>query len=73
MSKPDTDIPAFPYQFTGPDFAPRSQHGMQLRDYFAAKAMREIKWFLEDPTLLEEAANFCYQIADAMMKARSAK
>ena len=52
--------------------------GMDLRDYFAAKAMLMIPY----PSPLNEynekhfqdymkkASNFCYQIADEMMKAR---
>ena len=52
--------------------------GMDLRDYFAAKAMSMIPY----PSPLNEynekhfqdymkkASNFCYQIADEMMKAR---
>ena len=52
--------------------------GMDLRDYFAAKAMSMIPY----PSPLNEynekhfqdymkkASNFCYQIADEMMEAR---
>lgn len=39
--------------------------GMNLRDYFAAKAMTKVNWFKA-----EEAAKTCYEMADAMMKAR---
>ena len=41
------------------------REGMTLRDYFAAKAMREMNW--EDRKF---CANECYEIADAMMEAR---
>lgn len=44
--------------------------GMDLRDYFAAKAMNGM---LADPThdpYPEEAAKWAYKIADAMMEAR---
>lgn len=39
--------------------------GMDLRDYFAAKAMNEMTW-----QKYEVSARRCYEIADAMMKAR---
>jgi hypothetical protein len=41
--------------------------GMDLRDYFAAKAMQKITWKKGEET---EDAEDCYVIADAMMKAR---
>ena len=41
--------------------------GMNLRDYFAAKAMQKITWKKGEET---EDAEDCYVIADAMMKAR---
>jgi hypothetical protein len=47
------------------------QNGMDLRDYFAAKAMQGLlsttkdeQWFCED------VSELCYEMADAMMKAR---
>ena len=53
------------------------EDGMDLRDYFAAKAMQIVgkNWCLveyskDDKRMDESVANFCYQIADAMMKAR---
>lgn len=54
---------AFPTQLHGGD-------GMTLRDYFAAKAMQGI---VSDPDLtmgMEKVAEWAYQQADAMMKAR---
>lgn len=48
-------------------------NGMDLRDYFAAKAMEA---FLTDLThkhevfLLDEVADTAYEMAEAMMKAR---
>lgn len=39
--------------------------GMDLRDYFAAKAMQQMNWLNADISAEE-----CYRIADAMMKAR---
>ena len=41
--------------------------GMDLRDYFAAKAMDKIVWGLDNKN---ECAKFVYEISDAMMKAR---
>ena len=54
------------------------ESGMTLRDYFAVKAMQgkianSGSWFTASPvhekTLLHDA-QFCYEIADAMLKAR---
>ena len=54
------------------------ESGMTLRDYFAAMAMQgkiacSENWFrtspVHEPTLLHDA-QFCYEVADAMMKAR---
>ena len=45
--------------------------GMDLRDYFAKEAMCLQTWFTD--TNNEYAAKRCYEIADAMMKAREAK
>jgi len=49
--------------------------GMELRDYFAAKAMQTREWFyFADPEAnefqLQTEAKHCYMVADAMMKAR---
>lgn len=41
--------------------------GMTLRDYFAAKAMREMNWDYPDKSAV---ATECYAIADAMLRAR---
>jgi len=53
-----------------------NEHGMTLRDYFAAKALQGfldqlIKqgWHSDD---LETVAETCYRMADAMLKARQA-
>ena len=43
------------------------EEGMDLRDYFAAKAMQKITWKKGEEA---EDAEDCYVIADAMMKAR---
>ena len=46
------------------------QEGMTLRDYFAAKAMNKAidLWPGQNFTMV---AGFCYDIADAMLKARN--
>ena len=43
------------------------EHGMDLRDYFAAQALQKITWKKGEE---KEDAEDCYVIADAMMKAR---
>ena len=74
----DTGGPAFPANHY--DLAD-GEHGMTLRDYFAAKAMQGlICEFLEDfkrtktkkekNILKEEFADACYGVADEMLKAR---
>ena len=44
--------------------------GMDLRDYFAAKAMQAMLVNRNDASYLEKMPKICYQWADAMMKAR---
>ena len=62
------DIPAFPRPSSGVDQLP-----VNLRDYFAAKAMQP---FLDqlgcraDQRWFDEVAEGSYKMADAMMKAR---
>ena len=51
-------------------FPTHKEEGMDLRDYFAAKAMQEIRWGGEMAKLIESAKE-CYMIADAMLKARN--
>lgn len=43
----------------------RELNGMDLRDYFAAKAMAQMNW-----VNIELSAQEAYRVADAMMKAR---
>jgi hypothetical protein len=64
------NIPAFPAMHF--DLAD-NEHGMTLRDYFAAKAMQafESRQDLDDIPAFNKA-NRCYRIADAMLKAREA-
>jgi hypothetical protein len=50
------------------------QNGMDLRDYFAAKAMPSlVKTFENYVTTPNDVAKLSYQYADAMMKAREGK
>ena len=51
-------------------FASNFQEGMQLRDYFAARAMLKMTWNKGDDDI--DAAD-CYKIADAMIAARGNK
>ena len=65
------NIPAFPAMHF--DLAD-NEHGMTLRDYFAAKAMQG---FLASPLLKTESgadamARNAYRVADAMMEEREA-
>ena len=55
---------AFPY--------PDESLGRDLRDYFAAKAMPEVRWTRAADEILKSARD-CYAIADAMMEAREPK
>ncbi len=46
-----------------------TEHGMTLRDYFAAKAI--IAYHADGNfSATEDVANWCYRLADAMMEAR---
>jgi hypothetical protein len=62
---------AFPNVFM--DYIPKEEHrGMDLRDYFAAKAMLGFIASSPQPCNYNEheMAKISYQMADAMMKAR---
>lgn len=55
-------------------FDRESKHGMDLRDYFAAKAMTGGMWVATtEGNTYDRDAQECYKIADAMMKARENK
>jgi hypothetical protein len=50
---------------------PPNEEGMELRDYFAAKALPSLVKTLEHHiTTPSDVAKLAYQYADAMMKAR---
>lgn len=70
-----SDIPAFPLHNHGTQSLGLHFTGMTLRDYFAAKAMQSM--LSEDPEYHQkyqfiDLADFSYQCADAMLKARYA-
>ena len=46
------------------------QQGMTLRDYFAAKAMQGSLASDDDINYPDKFAEWCYEIADAMLKER---
>lgn len=51
-----------------------NQDGMDLRDYFAAKAMTGGMWVATtEGNTYDRDAKECYKIADAMLKARDEK
>lgn len=69
------NTPAFPVPVTSHDGEPYwGSSGMDLRDYFAAKAIA-IYWDSPDAQeyscTIDSLAKWCYEVADAMMKARS--
>ena len=71
MSTINNGGPAFPVP-DGPGDPWEKGHrfeseGMSMRDYFAAKAMREMNW-----NDFDGSARECYEIADAMLRAREA-
>ena len=64
--------PAFPSTKQGPTTAPEIYYGLTIRDYFAAKAMQS--YLLDkdrDSFTFEQWAEASYEMADAMLKARS--
>jgi len=78
-----TGSPAFPGSYTGQNGVPVWSEGMTLRDYFAAQAMAFSPQSFEEIAGIAHkagddhrkgfyvAAKFAYQIADAMLEARS--
>jgi hypothetical protein len=75
MSTKDTGGPAFPNPaLADPGFSsPTDLTGMTLRDYFAAKAMQgELSDGGAERHDETRLADWCYRMADAMLKARQA-
>ena len=60
--------------FPNPHLMGTEYCGMDLRDYFAAKAMQGFitAWMMKDvyPKFNNETSKFAYELADAMMEAR---
>lgn len=75
MKTPSNDGgPAFPAPMNGPDG--RTQHGMTLRDYFAAQALAGmlINYTTQKFGVGEQTcAKGAYEFADAMLAARERK
>ena len=74
MSNTNTGGPAFPCETLGVDEHGeyrKPYEGMTLRDYFAAKAMQGMMHDVSQP-VGEVIAEWAYQVADAMLKAREA-
>lgn len=74
MSERPNEQRAFPYSgrlSNGEEIFPDS-NGMSLRDYFAGQALAALAdWEVTDSVNPPgEIALYCYEIADAMMKAR---
>ena len=66
------NIPAFPIQDA---YSMSTEQGMTLRDYFAAKAMQNIRDQIgsqSDQEWFDKVAEGAYRMADVMMKAREA-
>lgn len=66
------NIPAFPAMHY--DLA-ENEHGLTMRDYFAAKALQGFLAYAANKGIYippdDELATSAYQMADAMMKARN--
>ena len=60
---------AFPWQIDNGQYV-RGEKGMDLRDYFAAKAMQGFAANPDWQSGADEAAEAAYRWADAMMEAR---
>jgi hypothetical protein len=60
------NLPAFPAMHY--DLAD-NEHGLTMRDYFAAKAMQAL---IDNDGLFSEIPTQAYELADAMMQAREA-
>ena len=58
-----------PY-YINEDGASAHQSGMDLRDYFAAKAMQAMLVNRNEASYLQSMPKICYQWANAMMEAR---
>jgi hypothetical protein len=64
----DDGGPAFPH----PDYLNQGPDGMSLRDHFAGQAMLMKFGASGEFTTMDQMGQWCYDMADAMLKARSA-
>ena len=73
MSTPINDGgPAFPHTTQWDGITPAiNYHGISMRDYFAAAALPQVD--LRSHGTPDDIALECYQLADAMLKARETK
>ena len=69
MNYTNTSGPAFPHIDSG---CGRFEEGMTLRDYLAAKAMQANRTRNSSYESWADLAKDAYELADAMLKARSA-
>lgn len=60
---PPENPPAFPVPI------PRVSEGMSLRDWFAGQALTTLR--VGDWTSADDGARYCYDYADAMLRART--
>jgi hypothetical protein len=59
------------YQDVDGNWRTKADDGMDLRDYFAAKALQGLLTTVKDEQWLpQDVAEVCYEVADSMMKAR---
>ena len=71
-----TGGPAFPQSIREEDGSTTYYHGLSVRDYFAAKAMQgelACQCVGESWHDIEKLAEHCYNLADAMLRAREGK
>ncbi len=81
MSDEIDNPPAFPHsQIGGLTGTPYHQDGMTMRDYFASAALAQTQFSLdtkfdgtERQRFIDDLAAAVYQIADAMLKARTTR
>jgi hypothetical protein len=69
MAERNEGGPAFPVVETHPVHGSRIDFGMTLRDYFAGQALAGLQ-FMDTERTYDTDAHNCYQMADAMIKAR---
>jgi hypothetical protein len=62
---------AFPTEHPLPGYMDLMSDGMDLRDYFAAKALMSMGHFYVNAIDNKTIAKYAYEMADAMMEARN--